>query len=112
MAIGLNSNAIPGGLDGNKLILVDCNSTTFDLTTTVTAGVTVFDLGDISSSDIVQESSKSEKKSENSQTKKTSHTISLGTKAVLMQEDKPLLDFLASTVKGKRYLEVKYNGYT
>lgn len=111
MAIGLNPNAIPGGSDGNKLILVDCDNTTFELTTTVTAGTTVFDLGDLSSSDVAQEATKTEKKSEDGKTKKTTYTYNLTTKGVLMQEDKALLDFLASTVKGQRYLEVKYNGY-
>jgi len=111
MAVELKPNAIPGGSDGNKLILVNCDSTTFDLTTTVTAGTTVFDLGDLSSSDIMQEASKTEKKSEDGKTKKTTYTYNLTTKGVLMQEDKDLLDFLSSTVKGKRYLEVKYNGY-
>lgn len=110
MAVGLKPGAIPGADDGNKLVICKVDNTTFAVATP-SAGTTAYDLGDIASSDIVQSSSKTEKKAENGKTKKTTFTYDLNTTGVLMQEDKDLLDLLASGVKGNRYLEIKYNGF-
>lgn len=110
MAVGLKKSAIPGANDGNKLILALANADTF-VVTTPAAGTTAYDLGDIASSDVTQDASKTEKKSEDGKTQKTTYTYSLMTKGVLMQEDKDLLDLLASGVKGQKYLEIKYLGY-
>ena len=110
MAVELKSGAIPGANDGNKLILASANINTF-VVTTPSAGTTAYDLGDIASSDVTQEASKTMKKAEDGKTKKTTFVYDLMTKGVLMQEDKDLLDLLSSGVKNKRYLEVKYNGY-
>ena len=114
MAIELKPNAIPGASDGNKLVLQECVATSWNGTisfSTPSAGTTTLDLGAIANSSVTQEASKTEKKSEDGQVQKVSSTYTYKTTADLMQEDKDLLDFIAHTVKGKRYLEMIYRGY-
>jgi hypothetical protein len=69
MAVGLKSGAIPGANDGNKLILASANINTF-VVTTPSAGTTAYDLGDIASSDVTQEASKTEKKQKTARQRK------------------------------------------
>lgn len=94
---------------GNKLAVAQLNSN-LALVTTLTAGTTLLNVGNISESGTTQETAKSEFKSEDGVTRATDYEYTLATSAVLMETDKTKLDFLADTVKGKRYLEYKYQG--
>lgn len=77
---------------------------------TPAAGTTSLLLGHISSSDIGSGTTKTEYKSEDGKVRASDFEFSLNTTGVLMQTDKALIDFLAETVKGKLYLEYKYQG--
>ncbi len=110
MAVEVKPGAVPGANDGNLLILAEVDPNTFALKTLVT-GSTLVNLGGIANSDVTQDAAKTEKRTEDSEVCKTSFVYTRMTKGVLVQEDADLLDFLADTVKGKRFLEIKYNGY-
>jgi len=110
MAIGLKQGAIPGASDGNKIVLNEIVTSTYALATP-SAGTTTIDLGAIANSNVSQEPSKTEKKSEDGEVQKVSNSFTRKTTAVLMQEDADLLNWMAHTVKTKRYIEFAYRGY-
>ncbi|MBM6697108.1 hypothetical protein H6A11_08810, partial [Bifidobacterium pullorum subsp. saeculare] len=60
---------------------------------------------------VTTEPNKTEKKSEDGLVQKVSTTYVCKTTADLMQEDTDLMNWMAHTVKGKRYLEMIYRGY-
>lgn len=115
MAIELKPGAIPGASDGNKLILQECVVTSFVSGTiafvTPAAGTTTLDLGPVAATSVTTEPNKTEKKSEDGLVQKVSTTYVCKTTADLMQEDTDLMNWMAHTVKGKRYLEMCYRGY-
>lgn len=95
---------------GNKLILLQVDNNSF-AAATPTAGTYLFDLGNISNSDVTQTTAKESYPAEDGDNVASSFTYTRMTTGVLMQSDKDLIDFLGDTVKGKKYLEVKYTGY-
>ena len=94
---------------GNKLAIVQLNST-LALVATLTSGTTFLNLGNISESNISKTTSKTEYSAEDGRVKATDFDFTLPTTATLMETDKTKIDFLASTVEGKKYLEYKYQG--
>ena len=110
MAIELKPNAIPGASDGNKIVLNEIVTSTFALAAP-SAGTTTIDLGAIANTTVSQESNRTEKKSEDGEVQKVSNSYTRKTTAVLMQEDADLLNWMAHTVKTKRYIEFVYRGF-
>lgn len=115
MAISIKPFAIPNTGYASKIILaqVVATSTSTPLWTieTPAAGTTAIDLGDAFDTDVVQSPNKTEKKNDGGNVNKVSVVYDRKTTATLAQEDMDLLDFLRSTVKGKRYLEFVSRGY-
>ncbi|MBK6773407.1 MAG: hypothetical protein IPG78_15020 [Ignavibacteria bacterium] len=72
--------------DGNKLVLQECVATSRNGTisfSTPSVGTTTHDLGAIANSSVIQEASKTEKKSEDGQVQKVSSTYTYKTTADL-----------------------------
>lgn len=98
---------------GNKLVLLEV--ATFSGTTvtlaTPTAGTYLFDVGYLANSDVNQTTTKTSFEAEDGDNVISTYTYQRMTSGVLMQSDADLINFLADTVKNKKYLEVKYTGY-
>ena len=109
MAISLKPLAIPPENEGNILILQELDSSFAP--SSVTAGTTTNNLGSLQESDVKSTPTTSERKSEDGKLQRRTVTSTLSTTGTLMQEDADLVNFISDTVKGKRYLEIKYVGY-
>lgn len=109
MAIAIKPLAIPPENEGNIIIVQELDSSFAP--TTLTAGTTTNNLGSLSESEVKQTPTTTERKSEDGKLQRRTTTVTLGTTGTLMQEDADLVNFLSDTVKGKRYLEIKYVGY-
>lgn len=94
---------------GNLIALTQLNPTTYAVITPV-AGTTSFHLGEIVTSAPQQTADKTELKNEKGKTIRSSYTFNLMTTGTLAQTNKALVDFLSKTVKGKVYLEYRYQG--
>lgn len=77
---------------------------------TLTAGTNALLVGHVANSDISQTTNKTEYKDESGKTVASDFEYSLVTTGTLMQTDKTTIDFMAESVKGKYFLEYKYQG--
>lgn len=95
---------------GNRLVIAQLNSTLAIVGATLVSGTNCLDVGNISESSIQQQTNKEEYRSEDGVVRVTDYEYSIPTTGTLMETDKTKIDFLAKTVKNKRYLQYKYQG--
>ncbi len=111
MAIGRNRSKI-ADKGGNYLLNVVLASTTavpgFALPTISSSNT--YDLGDLASSQVGQQASRSSIKNEKGEDAVVTYDLEGATTAVLLQGDGDLLWYLAQTVKDKFILEFKHTG--
>lgn len=109
MAISVNPDAIPGDDIGGEIVLVVVDNTTY-APGTLTYGTTVAHIKDIATSEVLHTANKTEKKNEKQEVRKVTNTYTVGTTGMIMQGDKGTLDYFASYVKNKTFLQFKKTG--
>ena len=109
MAISVNPDAIPGDDIGGELVLVSVDNTTY-APGTLTYGTTIAHIKDIATSEVLHTANKTEKKNEKQEVRKITNTYSVATTGMIMQGDKGTLDYFASYVKNKTFLQFKKTG--
>ena len=109
MAISVNPDAIPGDDIGGEIVLVAVDNTTY-APGTLTYGTTVVHIKDIATSEVSHTANKTEKKNEKQEVRKVTNTYSVVTTGMIMQGDKGTLDYFASYVKNKTFLQFKKTG--
>jgi hypothetical protein len=94
---------------GNKIVLCQVDND-LNIITPIVSGVNAIDAGFIFQSSFEQKASREQFKSEDGLVRAVDFSYDTRTTAILMQRDKPLIDFLTGTVKGKLYVQYHYRG--
>lgn len=95
---------------GNKIVIAQLLATNFAALASYAVGTNCLDLGEINTSGHLQENSSTEYKNNSGKSVAVEEEWTLRTTGTLMERDKPLIDFLAHTVKGNYYLEYQHLG--
>lgn len=109
MAISVKPDAIPGDDIGGEIILVEVDGSTY-APAVLAYGTTVAHIKDIATSEVLHSANKTEKKNEKQEVRKTTNTYNIATTGMIMQGDKGTLDYFASYVKSKTFLQFKKTG--
>lgn len=109
MALSVKPDAIPGDDIGGEIVLVEVDGTTY-APGSLTYGTTIAHIKDIATSEVLHSSSKTEKKNEKQEVRKSTYTYNVATTGMIMQGDKGTLDYFASYVKNKTFLQFKKTG--